>query len=59
MTREPLYQVFVETRERAQIPVGPAMIRQAAEMFMDAIVKAIVAGTEQTWSNPTLYRVAF
>jgi hypothetical protein len=52
-----MYQVNVETREGRLLPVGPAMVRQDAEMFMQTIKAQISAGREKQWSNPFIARV--
>ena len=56
--RVPLYQVLVEpTDGSGPMVVGPAMLHDAAAQFRDAIAAQIKAGTETTWSNPTLINV--
>jgi hypothetical protein len=55
--RQPLYQVHVETREGKLLAVGPAMIRQACEMFCATIKAQIKAGREREWANPHIAQV--
>lgn len=50
-----LYQVVVtKTADHKPLRVGPAMIRDAAEMLAEAINKAVAAGQERTWSDATV-----
>ena len=39
--KQVLHQVFVETREGAAKPVGPAMLSEAAEQFAAAVARLL------------------
>jgi len=52
MLKQPLYQVRVELRDGREIPVGPKVIKDAADQFLAAIKDQILAGREQRWANP-------
>lgn len=54
MLKEPLYQVHVEQRGGEVIPVGPKLLKWAAEMALVTIKTEIAAGREKTWGNPHL-----
>ena len=51
---EPLYRVCVQDRVQGAIYVTPAMIKDAAQMFCDAVEKQIKAGFERNWTNPSV-----
>lgn len=53
-----LYQVFVETTEGKEIPVGPRVTQEVAERFCEAIGVMIGRGKEKNWSNPRLVEFA-
>ena len=53
----PLFQVHVETKDGKLLPVGPAMIREAAASFMSTIKEQIALGREKEWSNPHLAQI--
>ncbi|MDE2439736.1 MAG: hypothetical protein KGP14_01835 [Betaproteobacteria bacterium] len=55
--KQPLFQVNVETRDGRLLAVGPAMVRQGAELFMQTIKEQIAAGREKQWSNPHLAQI--
>jgi len=56
--RAGLYRVIVEpTDGSAPIAVSPAMIKDAAQKYLDVIKAQIRAGREKRWSNPHLYVV--
>ena len=47
-----LFQVVVTVREnRALLPVGPAMNRDACGLMAEAVNKQIALGRERTWMN--------
>lgn len=50
-----LYQVLVdhlhEDGTRKMLAVGPAMIREACEMFAETINRYVSDGKEKTWAN--------
>lgn len=50
--KQPLYQVNVETRDGKLLAVGPAMMREACDMFAGTIKAQIDQGAEKRWSNP-------
>lgn len=53
--RKKLYRVAVEERGRREpIFVSPAVLRQDAEEFAQAIRTNIQAGLENDWINPTV-----
>jgi hypothetical protein len=55
--RAPLYLVVVErTADGAHQAVGPAMLKDYADLFAGAISDQIKAGAEKHWSNPTVIR---
>lgn len=49
---EPLFQVFVEDRERGYIAIGPKMGQAVADQFLAATKLAIKSGKISGWSNP-------
>ena len=53
----PLFQVQVETRDGKLLPVGPAMIKEAAAQFLGTIREQIALGREKEWSNPHLAQI--
>lgn len=53
---QPLYRVQVETSDGNLLPVGPAMIKDAAEQFCAAIGVQIGLGKEKSWSSPHIVR---
>lgn len=50
--RQALYQVWVLDRSNRQLPVGPRVLKPAAEKFADAIAMQIRAGREKDWHDP-------
>ena len=49
-----LYQVVVETRGAGMLPVGPMLIKAAADQFRAAIAGQVALGKEKHWFNPTV-----
>lgn len=54
MLKQPLYQVHVETRAGELIPVGPKMLKFAADMLATSIKEQVTSGREKSWGNPHL-----
>lgn len=50
--RQALYQVWVLDRTNRQLPVGPRVLKPAAEKFANAIAMQIRAGREKDWHDP-------
>lgn len=51
--KQPLYQVVVEqTSDGKTIAVGPAVLKEAADQFAQAIREQIALGREKAWSSP-------
>lgn len=55
--KQTLHQVFVETREGKAIPVGPAMLKDAADQFAATIRAQVALGREKEWFNPHVAQV--
>lgn len=49
--KQPLYQVNVETKD-GLLAVGPAMMREACDLFAGSIADQIKCGREKRWANP-------
>ena len=57
MEPQDLYRVRVLLSDDKAIDVGPAMVKECAEHFRDAILTQIRAGKEKTWKDPIIYPV--
>jgi len=55
--RQPLYQVHVEVKGGKILPIGPAMLKGAADNLAQTIKTEIAKGTEKTWFNPQVLPV--
>ncbi len=56
--RVDLYQVVVDqTNGKGPLVVGPAILKDDADRFCEAIKLNIKAGAERQWSNPTVLQV--
>lgn len=56
-SKQTLYQVFVETRDGQAKPVGPAMLKDAADQFAATVRAQIALGREREWFNPHVAQV--
>lgn len=54
--KQTLFQVNVDTRE-GPLAVGPAMMREACDLFAGTIHEQIKLGREKRWSNPQVLPV--
>lgn len=54
--REPLFQVFVEDKEKGRIPIGPKMGMAVCDSVASACQLAIKSGRIHGWSNPHVVR---
>jgi hypothetical protein len=57
MLRNPLHQVFVETRSGELVALGPKMVKEACENFASSIRQQIALGNEKHVSNPHIVAV--
>lgn len=55
--KEPLYRVRVLLSDDKAMDVSPAMIKPAAQMFCDEIIKQIRAGRERQFHDPIIYPI--
>jgi len=54
---EQLYRVRVLVNNEKSLDVSPAMLKEAAESFCDAIKAQIRLGREKLWQDPIIYPI--
>lgn len=54
MIEQTLYRVYVDTRETENVAVGPALLKEHALAYCQAITDQIKSGAEKSWGNPRI-----